>query len=853
MGSPSLVHRLTAASLRHWRGFLVAALALAAAGAWLASRLEVRSSFEELLPSDVPSVRHAKELARRVGGDGTVLVQVEALDGPQGLPGAEALALRLADEYRALGPATIRSVESSLTPVERWYADHWPLFLSVEDLRKARDQLVAAIGKAKSRANPMMNIGGEDEGESTEPVTISEPLLDPAKPGPRQQVEQRFAKYPGGFMVHPDHRSVTIVVRPTGTSLGVGEARVLLDRMRALADAHRAELQERRLRVGFAGSFPILLAEYEAIIDDVVSTFALVLGLVLLSMLLFYRELRPVLALGAAVLVGVAITFGITRLVIGYLNTQTAFLGSIVAGNGINYGLVYLARVGQLRRRGVGLDPACQEGAQAAAQATLLAALGTSVSFGTLIVASNRGFRHFGFIGGIGMLLCWAATFALVPALLTLFERIRPIRHRAGPPGGARLLAAAERALARPRLLAAAFALLAVASVTLFLWRLPRAMERNLNNLTNEVKGNPELRRDNDRANAGLGQSIAGVVALLPSREAAEGYCAAVQQRTARQPKLRELIEGCETLSSVVPADQDEKLAVVAQIRERLTDGLLSRLPAPQAARAREIRADLAAQRPLRVEEAPPSLVDRFREADGTVGRLAFARATPGARLELGPNLQMFVAGVTKVPVGEERFDAAGETVVIADLLANIEHEGPATTLLSFLGVCALVLLFFRSWSRGALLLLSLTVGVVLMGGVAALVDVKINFFNFIVYPITFGIAVDYGANVLARMCARRNVVPALVEVGPVVALCSWTTIIGYGSLILSLNRALRSFGWYAMLGEVTTLLTALVMLPAMALLLPQRLWCPEAPRATAEAAGGPAAAKVAEEAPHAK
>ena len=851
MSSPSLVFRLTAASLRHWRGFLAAAFALAAVGAALASRLEIRSSFEELLPTDVPSVRHAKELARRVGGDGTVIVQVEALDGPQGLPGAEALALRLADEYRGLGAGVVRSVESSLKPIERWYADHWPLFLSTGDLRKARDELVAAIGKAKARANPMLNIGGPEEGEEEEtPVDVSVPLLDPEKPGPREQVEQRFARYPGGFMVHPDHRSVTIVVRPTGTSLGVGEAKVLLDRMRAVADSHRAELESGHLRVGFAGSFPIFLAEYEAIIHDVVSTFALVLGLVLLSILLFYREVRPVLALGIAVLVGVAVTFGLTRLVIGYLNTQTAFLGSIVAGNGINYGLVYLARVGQLRRRGVGLEPACQEGAHAAAQATLLAALGTSVSFGTLIVASNRGFRHFGFIGGIGMILCWAATFALVPALLALFERVRPVRHRAGPPGGERLLALSERVLARPRAVAIAFAVLGVASVTLFLWRLPHAMERNLNNLTNEVKGNPELRRDNDRANTSLGQSIAGVVALLPSREAAEGYCAAVDQRVNREPRLRELIQGCETLSSVVPSEQDEKLQLIAQIRERLTDGLLSRLPAPQATRAREIRADLGAQRPLRVDEAPPSLLDRFREADGTVGRLAFVRATPGAQLELGPNLQEFVAGVTKVPVGEERFDAAGETIVIADLLANIEREGPTTTLLSFLGVCALILLFFRSWSRGALLLLSLTLGVALMAGVAALVDVKINFFNFIVYPITFGIAVDYGANVLARMCARRNVLPALVEVGPVVALCSWTTIVGYGSLILSLNRALRSFGWYAMLGEVTTLVTALILLPAMTLVLPSRLWWPQA---SPKEKGQAGAAAASEEAPHAK
>jgi len=125
-----------------------------------------------------------------------------------------------------------------------------------------------------------------------------------------------------------------------------------------------------------------------------------------------------------------------------------------------------------------------------------------------------------------------------------------------------------------------------------------------------------------------------------------------------------------------------------------------------------------------------------------------------------------------------------------------------------------------------ARVLVSLVVGVVLMGGVATAVGLKINFFNFIAYPITFGIAVDYGANVAARMQSRGSVLPALAEVGPAVALCSWTTIVGYGSLLFSINRALRSFGWYAMLGELTTIVTALVLLPALRLVfahIPER------------------------------
>jgi uncharacterized protein len=827
--SRSPLARLTAASLAHpWR-FLAGALLLAGVSGWLASHLEVRSSFEELLPTDVPSVREIKELMKRVGGDGTVYVVVESLRGPEGLPAAQAIARKLTDDYRAMGPKVIRAVETDLTPVKRWYMDHWPLFLEVKDLRKARDELVQQLGQAKSRALFDLDLedaeepSGRDDGR-LERALRENPLLDPSKPLPREQVEERFARNPGGFMVTPDRKAVLVVTRPAGTSLDVSQARALLDDMRRIADRYEPELKANGLRVGFGGSFANFIAEYEAIINDVFSTFGVCVLIVLGSVVLFFRDVRSTVALGAAVFAAVAVTFGLTWLVIGYLNTQTAFLGAIVVGNGINYGLIYLARVAQLRRQGVALEPAVHEGAAVAADATLLASLGTSISFGTLLVAANRGFRHFGFIGGIGMVLCWAFTFALVPALLVLMERVRPLRARPGAAARPTRPDAVMRAtLARPRLVLAIFAVLTVASVALFLRRLPDAMELNLDNLTNEIKGNQQLKHDQNLANSALGKSSSSVLALLPTRDLADGYCDAIRER-AREPRWKSLIQGCETVSSVVPRQQEEKLALIREIASRLTPGVLSRLPAALAERARTVKAQLDAQRPLAPGDAPPSLLDAFRERDGTIGRIAVVTASAGAHIELGPNLREFAAGVRGVPVEGKLYDATGETVIFADLLANVQREGPATTALSFLGVCLLVLFFLRHLGSSALVIGTLTVGVVLMGGAATALGVKLNFFSFIVYPITFGIAVDYGANVVARMRTRGNVLPALAEVGPAVALCSWTTMVGYGSLILSLNRALQAFGWYAMAGEVTTLLTALVLLPALLLAFPRRL-----------------------------
>jgi predicted RND superfamily exporter protein len=42
------------------------------------------------------------------------------------------------------------------------------------------------------------------------------------------------------------------------------------------------------------------------------------------------------------------------------------------------------------------------------------------------------------------------------------------------------------------------------------------------------------------------------------------------------------------------------------------------------------------------------------------------------------------------------------------------------------------------------------------------------------------------------------------------------TTIIGYGSLLLAQNRALFLFGLVAVLGEITCLVSAVVVLPAV-------------------------------------
>jgi predicted RND superfamily exporter protein len=55
------------------------------------------------------------------------------------------------------------------------------------------------------------------------------------------------------------------------------------------------------------------------------------------------------------------------------------------------------------------------------------------------------------------------------------------------------------------------------------------------------------------------------------------------------------------------------------------------------------------------------------------------------------------------------------------------------------------------------------------------------------------------------------------------VALCSFTTTVGYGSLLFADNQALQSFGRLAMSGEILALVAALIVLPALLHLWPRR------------------------------
>jgi predicted RND superfamily exporter protein len=161
---------------------------------------------------------------------------------------------------------------------------------------------------------------------------------------------------------------------------------------------------------------------------------------------------------------------------------------------------------------------------------------------------------------------------------------------------------------------------------------------------------------------------------------------------------------------------------------------------------------------------------------------------------------------------------------VFAEMIRSMERDGPRATLTSLLAVSLVVLLSTRNLRGAVAVLAALLLGVTWLVGGAAWFGEKLNYVNFITLPITFGIGCEYPFNVYDRSrLLGGDVTAAVKRVGGAVALCSFTTVVGYSSLLFADFQALQSFGRLAVSGEIACLAGALLMLPALLHLLGRR------------------------------
>jgi uncharacterized protein len=783
------------------REILAVALAVGAVAAPVAAHLPLHGDLSYLLPPGTPSVRDLHALESRAQVFGTVIVAIESDDAGQRRSAAELVR----DRLRALPPGLLLGVDYDSGARDRFAWTHRYLLAPTAELEGVRDELQAR----KARLNPLYVSLDDDAGAAGAPaigdrLRALQKQMDAARAG---------AEHPAPIL-SADGRLQLVVAR---TRFPADE----ISRNVAVVEAaERAAAEARRvggpaLRIGITGDVANAAQEHQALLGGMVRATIFTTAIVALGLLLFFGAAAPVGALLGALTVGALVTFAFAFVSIGHLNLATAFLAPIVVGNGINFGIILLARYFEERK--VCLDPVAALGAavEGSFGGTLAAALTASVAYASLLSTQFRGFRHFGVIGGVGILCCWAATFLILPAALAVLERHGLGSGRSPARLGRRLAALVP--CRRPVVVGIAAVALIGSAIGAGRYLASRPFEGDFNNLRSNDAAMRQTLRWNAAIDRAFGRGISGgTVIALPTRLRAHEVAERLRAADAGKPDKQRLFSRVSSLDDLVPPDQDSKLAILADIRRLLTRATLASMSDGDRRIAEALRPPARVAR-IADTDVPSELAWPFTEQDGTRGRLLVAKTGAGFDLWRTDDLERFVAGFRALDLGSDLV-VGGNAFVQHDIVGSVDHDGPRATIIAALGA-VLVVLAILGFTRQAVVTIGCGgVGVLLLLTAAGLCGIRINFLDFVALPITIGIGIDYAVNVAARhrVEGRGSAARILVATGPAVALCSFTTVIGYASLLFSANQGIRSFGLSALIGELTCVFAALVLAPAL-------------------------------------
>ncbi len=155
---------------------------------------------------------------------------------------------------------------------------------------------------------------------------------------------------------------------------------------------------------------------------DIVNASLLAMVVVSLLLLFGFRGLKhPMLAL-LTLVVALCWTFAAATFVVGHLNLLSIAFTVILIGLGVDFSVHFLSRYLSLRHELYELRDALRVAAETSGTGIVTSALTTSLAFGTAIFSGFPGLAELGIISGIGVLLCCAATFLFLPALIALSD-----------------------------------------------------------------------------------------------------------------------------------------------------------------------------------------------------------------------------------------------------------------------------------------------------------------------------------------------------------------------------------------------------------------------------------------------
>lgn len=791
---------------------LTVALVASALALFPLRRFEVRASVTDMLPRDWESVKAWKDFGRKFGSAGHLAVVVHSPDAAANAALLEKLARALQTdpgvnflEYRSEGD---------------FYRQHKLLYISLDDLREVERRVESDFWLSRPARNPLLtNLLNEEERAAKFSRTAGGKTADRGFEAEGfEDLERKYFGRLKRMLGSADSTTLVLRIYPSFDVTDVHACRAFLLRVEAAAKA----VGNTPAAVRQAHQYPEILYTGEVVrtIQDEGKLFSRVLAttriaLLLSGILLLLNFLRfPGGALLALVPAGMAVlwTTALTRLWLGPLGIVSAPLSLLLIGLGLSGSVHLLARYAEERRKGLGSATALETITLETGPALAAGLLTLSLAFLSFRATGFSALADFGLIAGIGMLCTVVAVLAVFPVLLRVVEPTGLLN-----PGGGRLYnAAANEESFRPFKHARLFLLLVVLITAALLrhgpqWRFlhdfdalgfhedPSARADSLLRAADEELSTPAVFLAPDAATA---LHIAQVLRARQAEGRANGDTA---------------IGNVATLRDLLPAQQAEKLAIIARLRGSITPAVIRRAREPLRTSLIELDATWPT-RPLTVADLPESYRRKFvGPGDAASGRPGvFTYAFPARDADNEADLLRFARDVRAVTLPDGSvWHAGGWPVVYGDLVARMVPDIRKAVAYG-IGVIFVVLWLTVGSFRGAVMLLLPVLATLFWTlGCIKWLGIKINPYTLVAFPVSLAYATLHGLLLQHRYEEEgRGSLPfVLRRTGRSALVATVVAAAAFVPMAFSDHYGLHSLGVTALIGLACSLVSTVLIL----------------------------------------
>ncbi len=640
-----------------------------------------------------------------------------------------------------------------------------------------------------------------------------------------------------------------IAVRPVLDYKSVQPGEVASEALRAIA---AAVLPRYQANVRLTGPVAISDEEFGTIKENALRNGLITGAIVLFILWRALRSWRLIAAVTINIVAGLAFTAALGLALVGSFNLISVYFFVLFVGIGIDFGIQLSVRYRAERHDCDDIEKAISLAGFHFGAPLTLAGFATAAGFLSFLPTDYKGVSELGLIAGFGMLIAFAASVTLLPALIRLVN----------PPGepepmGYAALAPVDEFMSRRRKeILIGTAVVVIAGLPLFHWLKFDFNPLDLNNPSSEAMATYlDLEHDPDAG-------VNSIQALAPSLAKANSQA----ERLESMPEVAEV----RTLTNFIPTDQDEKLPLIADAAKALDAGLNPKETQAPPTDAENV--DALKEAAERLNEAADDAhnadqttgVAAARRLAAALGKLAAGSADQRRKVQeamiqplaidlAGLRAALLAEKVTQAqlppeitrdwitPDGRARLsiapkDTSGSNEALRHFAASVlavepdATEGPISILeagitvvnafleagaLALVSIAVLLWLVLRKPGDVALTLIPLITAAVVTLEITVLIGMPLNFANIIALPLLLGVGVAF--KIYYIMAWRQGQTDLLqTSLTRAVIFSAATTATAFGSLWFSSHPGTSSMGKLLALSLVCTLAAAVLFQPIL-------------------------------------